>query len=76
MIEALAKVFARPVDLVDLQSAAGPILAQILTKGRLIYCTDHALYAEIMKRMLFDEADMAPYRRHILTERRKAWIGN
>ncbi len=74
LIEKLAQVVGRPVDLIDLQSAGGPILSQVLTTGRLIYCTDRVLYAELIKKMLFDQADMMPYRERILAERRKAWI--
>ncbi|MBI2295911.1 MAG: nucleotidyltransferase domain-containing protein [Betaproteobacteria bacterium] len=75
LIEQLAQLTGRPVDLVDLQSAEGPILRQALTKGRPIHCADRALYARLIVRMLVDEADMAPYRRRILAERRKAWTG-
>lgn len=74
LIGRLAQGFGRPVDVVDLQAAAGPILAQALTTGRVIHCTDHTLYAELIKRVLFDEADMRPYRDRILAERRRAWI--
>lgn len=75
LIEALALALGRPVDLVDLRSAGLPILTEVLTKGKLVYCTDRALYAEFIKRMLFDNADFAPYRKRILEERRKSWIG-
>ena len=74
-IEALAEASGRPVDLIDLQVARGPIAAQALTTGKLIHCTDRTLYAELILRMLCDQADWAPYRERILAERRKAWIG-
>ena len=74
LIQNLAAAFGRPVDVVDLQAATGPILAQALTTGRVVHCTDHTLYAELIKRVLFDEADMRPYRDRILAERRRAWI--
>lgn len=75
LIEGLAMVAGRPVDLIDLRTADGLILAQVLTTGKLILCTDRALYATLIKKVLFNDADMMPYHRRILTERRKAWIG-
>ena len=74
MIEAFAVALGRPVDLIDLQTTNGTLLHQILTKGRLIFCNDHFLYAEIMKRMLFNQSDMMPYHFRILKERREKWI--
>lgn len=73
-IEELATAFGRPVDLVDLQLISGTLLHQILTKGELIFCRDHQLYAELMKKMLFNQSDMMPYYYRILKERRKKWI--
>ena len=75
LIEALALIAGRPVDLIDLPSADGLILAQVLTTGKVILCTDRALYAALIKKMLFNDADMMPYHRRILAARRKAWIG-
>lgn len=75
LVSQIANATGRVVDLVDLATASGPILNRVLATGRLLFCTDRALYAEIIKRALFDEADLAPYRRRILAARRKAWIG-
>jgi predicted nucleotidyltransferase len=75
LVEALAEFSGRPVDLVDLQSASGPILQQVLTQGKLIYCIDRTLYASLIRTMLFNQSDMMPYYDRILAERRKAWIG-
>lgn len=74
-IEALARRTGRPVDLVDLQATRGPLLQQILQTGTRIYCTDRTLYAELIKRNVFDQADWMPYYNRILAERREAWIG-
>jgi predicted nucleotidyltransferase len=71
LIEELALEFGRPVDLIDLQTTAGELLHQILTKGKLIFCHDHPLYAEIIKKMLFNQSDMMPYHNRILKERRE-----
>ncbi len=75
LIEELAQRLGRPVDLVDLQATSGVILQQVLSKGKLIYCTDRILYAVIIRNMLFNQSDMMPYHDRILAERRKAWIG-
>jgi predicted nucleotidyltransferase len=75
LIEALGRFSGRPIDLIDLQSTGGLILRQWLTTGRSIRCTDRSLYAEILKKMLFNQADFMPYRRRILGELRSAWIG-
>lgn len=74
LIEALARRTGRPVDLVDLQTTHGLLLRRILQTGTRLYSTDDALYAELIKRQVFDQADFAPYRNRILAERRKAWI--
>jgi uncharacterized protein len=75
LIEALAEISGRPVDLVDLRVVNGPILQHLLTRGKLIYCIDRTLYAALIRTMLFNQSDMMPYYDRILAERRKAWIG-
>jgi predicted nucleotidyltransferase len=71
----LALAFGRPVDLVDLDRIHGPLLHQILTKGRLVLCKDRTRYAKLLLKMLYEQADFMPYYRRILASRRKAWIG-
>ena len=75
LIEELAVALGRPVDLIDLTQTHGPLLQQILTKGRLIICTDRTRYADLLLRVVYEEADVMPYYRRILAERRQAWIG-
>lgn len=75
MIEELAEHTGRPVDLIDLQTIGEPLLGQILKHGKRILGEDY-LYAELIKRHVFDEADFMPYHRRILKERRNAWITN
>ena len=74
LIEELAAGLGRPVDLIDLARTHGPLLQQILTKGRLIICTDRTRYADLLLRVVYEEADVMPYHRRILAERRQAWI--
>jgi hypothetical protein len=57
-----------------LQVVHGPILQQVLTQGKRIYCTDRMLYAALIRTMLFNQSDMMPYYDRILAERRQAWI--
>lgn len=76
LIEQLAQATGRPVDLVDLQTTRGPIVGQVLQNGKRLFCDDTTLYAEFMKRWWLDQADWMPYRRRILKERRKQWIGS
>jgi predicted nucleotidyltransferase len=74
LIERLARVAGRPVDLVDLCATQGPIVGQVLQKGRLLFCRDSSSYAEQMYRFLFDQADWMPLRRHILKTRQERCI--
>ncbi len=57
LIEELALIVKRPIDLVDLQTTHGPLLKQILSKGEVILKENTTLYGEIIKRMIFAEAD-------------------
>jgi predicted nucleotidyltransferase len=74
LIEALALRFGRPVDLVDLQTARGVLLHQILSTGTLVYAPDRTYYAELMKRHVFDQADFMPYYNRLLAARRRRWL--
>ena len=73
LIGKLAECTGRPIDLIDLGSVAEPLLGQILRHGKCLFGED-AVYAELIKRHVFDEEDFMPYYRRILGERREAWI--
>jgi predicted nucleotidyltransferase len=75
IIEDLALAFGRPVDLIDIDRTHNPLLQQILIKGRRVLCHDRTRYAELLLRMVYEEADCMPYYRRILSDRRQAWIG-
>jgi predicted nucleotidyltransferase len=75
LIADLAVLTGRPIDLIDLGTAGTGILRQALRNGRLVYLKDRALYAELIKRLVFEQADWLPYRDRILAERRRRWIG-
>jgi predicted nucleotidyltransferase len=74
LIEELAQTTGRPVDLIDLQEAHGPIVGRILKHGTKLFCDDTTLYATFLTRWWGEQADWAPYRRRILKERRERWI--
>jgi len=73
LIGKLAECTGRPVDLIDLRTVGEPLLGQILEYGKRLI-GDDAVYAELIKRHVFEEADFMPYYRRILSERRNAWI--
>ena len=75
LVEDLTLVFGRPVDLIDLDQVHNPLLQQILTKGRRVICQDRTRYAQLILRMVYEEADVMPYYRRILSDRRHTWIG-
>ena len=75
LIEDLAVAIGRPVDLIDLAQAHGPLLQQVVTRGRMVLCKNRTLYAELLRRLAYDEADVMPYYRRMLSERRQAWLG-
>ena len=62
------------IDLIDLMSVSGPVLKKALTTGRIILNLDKTLYARLISRMVFDEADMMPYYHRTLRERRKRFL--
>jgi len=70
----LSKALHREVDLIDLQDVAGEILQQSLCHGTNLLQKDAGLYARLIQRLWFDQADMMPYRRRILAERRRRFL--
>jgi len=67
----LSDKLKKQVDLIDLQAVSGVILHQILTKGLLVFVKDKEYYAEMIKRMLYNQADMMPNYNMILKKRRE-----
>jgi len=74
MIEGIAAITGRAVDLIDLTVVGQPLLGQIVKHGiRLV--GDDVRYGMLLSRSAFDYADFLPYRQRILDARRQAWIG-
>ena len=71
---ALADAVNREIDLVDLNTATGIILKKALSSGSIVLNNDKNLYAGLISRMLFNEADMMPYFHRTLEERRKRFL--
>ena len=74
LMDALALAFGRPVDLVDLQVAAVPVLHQALTSGVCILKKDKPLYAELLRKLWYDRADIMRNCEMVLQTRRKQFI--
>ena len=72
LIEQLAALSGRAVDLIDLNLAGEPLLGEILNHGIRLKGTD-SQHAELIKRHIFDSEDFLPYVRRMLKERRQSW---
>lgn len=72
--QSLAAALGREVDLIDLSKASGLILQQALCTGRMVKNDDHDLYAALLKRLWYNQADMMPLVRRILEGRSRKWI--
>lgn len=70
----ISKLLNRETDIVDLNRISGTILTQILTSGIILKKEDTSLYAELTKKMLYFEEDMAPGIRYILDYRREKFL--
>ena len=74
IIQTLAEVTGRPIDLIDLAALTEPLLGQILKHGRRVLGSDTS-YGKLISRHLIDQADFMPLIDRMLAERRMAWIG-
>jgi predicted nucleotidyltransferase len=72
LIEKIALLCGRPVDLIDLATAGEPLLGEIL-KGKRLTGSNES-FARLMTKHLLDVADFLPLQQRILKERRDAWI--
>ena len=74
LMEMVAELGGRPVDLVDLREA-GPLLLLNALRGRRLVCRDSATRAALLSRAWIDAADFLPVRERLLQRRRTAWTG-
>lgn len=73
MVEQIALLTGRAVDLVDLSAVGEPLLGQILKYGKRLLGSDTA-YAEIGLKHVYAQADFVPYIQRTLEERRQKWL--
>ncbi|MBI1860123.1 MAG: nucleotidyltransferase domain-containing protein [Deltaproteobacteria bacterium] len=71
----LSNSSGREIDLIDLNVATGTVFKEALVTGRILLNTDSELYARILSRLVFEEADFEPHRRRLLEEQRKKVLG-
>lgn len=74
LCDAFSSATPRMVDLLDLMTANGEILKQALSQGVLVQNLDKGLYARLIIRMLYNQADWMPYHYRILRERRERFL--
>jgi len=67
---ALSRELKREVDVVDLHKVSGVILAEAMTKGKAVL-KDRDVYAALIRKMWYNQADMMPLVRMILERRRR-----
>lgn len=73
LIETLAQITGRPVDLIDLREA-GPVLLMAALRGKRVVGRGSRANAELLTRAWTDAADFLPVRERLLRQRRNAWI--
>jgi uncharacterized protein len=72
LIEAIALISGRPVDLIDLKTVGQPLLGYIL-QGKRLKGNSDAL-AKLAYRSLIEQADFLPLIERTLAHRRQAWL--
>lgn len=70
----LSNQFNREFDIVDLNKVSGTILQQVLCTGVLAVNKYPELYAKLLKKMWYDQADVMPNTRFILKYRRDKFL--
>ena len=74
LMSRLERELQRDVDLVDLFSLSGTILKQVLRQGRALIQTKPGALADLIQRMIYNQADMMPYVSRTLIERQRRFI--
>jgi predicted nucleotidyltransferase len=73
--EALALVFNRPIDLIDVRTVGQPLLYQIIAGGIQVLGARH-FWGDLIYRSIMENEDFVPYQKRILEGRRREWISN
>ena len=74
MSERLERALHRRVDLVDLAVLHGTILKQVLCRGCVLVKRSPEDLAALVRRMVYNQADMMPYVRRTLLERQRRFM--
>lgn len=75
LIERVALITGRAVDLVDLSTVGEPLLGQIIKYGKRLLGSD-STYAELGLKHVYAQADFVPYIKRTLKDRRQEWLGS
>lgn len=70
----LSKLTGREVDIIDLNNTEGTILTEVITKGAVLKKQDTNLYADLIKKVIYYEEDMADNIRYILKHRQEKFL--
>ena len=73
IIQSIANITGRAVDLVDLQKVGEPLLNQIIKGGKVIKGSSQA-YTELAIKNVYANEDFLPYIKRSLKARREKWI--
>ena len=76
LMSALSTAFSREIDLIDLQSVAGPILQEALCTGIIVKKESISLFYQLIKKMWLNQADMMPLTRMIIINRCNRFVQN
>ena len=76
LVTQLAASLRRDVDVVDLAAETGLVLKEALTKGQILRNERPELYASLLSKLVFDQADFEPLRSRLLAERRRRFLGS
>jgi predicted nucleotidyltransferase len=74
LVEQLAVITGRAVDLIDLATVGQPLLGQIIKDATRLKGSN-SQFAQLMARNAFEQADFMPYVTRLLKTRRMAWTG-
>lgn len=74
LVERIAALTGRAVDLVDLRTAGVLVTREALTRGRRLFCKEEPAFVDLLSRMVTDAEDFLPLRQRMLAERREAWL--
>lgn len=70
----LAGRLGRDVDVIDLRTVTGPVLAEALVRGQRLFVRDRGVYADVLRRHLYHAEDDLPRWRRIVDARRARFL--